>query len=335
MVEEQKASGLPKSDSVKTARNFFDNDDTSGGDGSATTTPTLSHKVSKQSSPMSHHFNTAVESSGQVAETTETRAKYTFGKGTISALLQPLTFSKTLYQLGFEPKKWPANLPLVPRHRASRLPDTFKFLKSVHEQFGLRAMYRGAAAGFVGSLTGGFVTNYVEQYLDTYFADLGGKLGDLESKEDEELTDFESFRVHLRHTIRSSIGSTVGVVISHPFAVLMVREIMKVVRHDHACPNTLSALLRVGEEEGLPGLFAGLVPSMLAKLVCVWTMFGVAFTINRMLIYIEKNTKDQENREVLKNVRSYVPFMVPFVANSFAYAFEVDAVVASVAGYSR
>jgi hypothetical protein len=69
--------------------------------------------------------------------------------------------------------------------------------------------------------------------------------------------------------------------------VLMVREIMKVLRRDHACHNVASAFLHVADDEGLPGLFAGLVPSFIANFVCVWTLFGVAFMINRFLIGIE------------------------------------------------
>jgi hypothetical protein len=70
----------------------------------------------------------------------------------------------------------------------------------------------------VSTLTGGFVTHFVEQYLDTFFVDVGGNVGDLLNKSDEDLTHYESFRVHLRHAIRRSIGSTIGVTLAHPFA---------------------------------------------------------------------------------------------------------------------
>lgn len=83
-------------------------------------------------------------------------------------------------------------------------------------------MYRGATAGFLGSLTGGFTSKIVEEYLDAFFVDVGGNVvdvgGNLNDISDMDLTFHQSFRVHLRHAIRRSIISTIGVIVSHPFA---------------------------------------------------------------------------------------------------------------------
>lgn len=83
-------------------------------------------------------------------------------------------------------------------------------------------MYRGAFTAFAGGLVGGFATHWAERYLDTFFKDVGGDVSEFEGKHDEDLTHYESFRVHLRHALRRSISSTVGIVAAHPFAGLIL-----------------------------------------------------------------------------------------------------------------
>jgi hypothetical protein len=85
-------------------------------------------------------------------------------------------------------------------------------------------MYRGAAAGVVSIFTGGFVTHLVEQHLDAFFKDLGGDVGDLLNKKEEDLDHYEAFRVNFRQTIRRSISSTIGLTLSHPFAGKLIFE---------------------------------------------------------------------------------------------------------------
>lgn len=62
---------------------------------------------------------------------------------------------------------------------------------------------------------------------------------------------------------------------------------MKVAQNENDYTNVLYDFLHLGDEEGLPGLFSGLVPSLIANIVCVWTLFGCAFLINRFLVNVE------------------------------------------------
>lgn len=147
-------------------------------------------------------------------------------------------------------------------------------------------MYRGAEAGVVGTVIGGFGAYYAEKYLDAYYPEVGGRQENLE-KADDELTNYESFRVHLRHAIRRSITSTIGVTITHPFTVLMVREIAQHIGGESKYTNVLCGILRVGDEEGLPGLFSGLVPILVANFVRTWGIAALGYTANRLLLKAE------------------------------------------------
>jgi hypothetical protein len=72
-------------------------------------------------------------------------------------------------------------------------------------------------SGLAGSLAESFTTQGVEIYMDSFLPTVGGSIRDLEGRRDEEMTDYEGFRIHLRHAVRRSISSSIGVVIAHPF----------------------------------------------------------------------------------------------------------------------
>lgn len=50
----------------------------------------------------------------------------------------------------------------------------------------------------------------------------------------------------------------------------MVREIAQHIGGESKYTNVLLGLLRVGDEEGLPGLFSGLVPMLVGSLIRTW-----------------------------------------------------------------
>lgn len=73
----------------------------------------------------------------------------------------------------------------------------------------------------MGTIAEGFASFYTERYLDIYHPDLGGAKPNA-SKKDDELSNYASFRVHLRHAIRRSISTTIGITISRPFAGILI-----------------------------------------------------------------------------------------------------------------
>jgi hypothetical protein len=54
----------------------------------------------------------------------------------------------------------------------------------------------------------------------------------------------------------------------------MVREIAQHIGGESKYANVLFGLLRVGDEEGLPGLFSGIVPMLIASLIRTWGIAG-------------------------------------------------------------
>lgn len=72
-------------------------------------------------------------------------------------------------------------------------------------------------AGFSATLIGGAASYIFQQYIDQHYKEIGGDIpqATLEKKE-EELEDYESFRIHFRTAIRQTFSHTVGLIIQRP-----------------------------------------------------------------------------------------------------------------------
>lgn len=68
---------------------------------------------------------------------------------------------------------------------------------------------------------------------------------------------------------------------------MMVREIAQHIGGEWKYPNVVLGLLRVGHEEGLPGLFSGLVPSLVANYIRILGIAGLGYVANRALLKAE------------------------------------------------
>lgn len=68
-----------------------------------------------------------------------------------------------------------------------------------------------------------------------------------------------------------------------PFAVVMVREIAQHVGSETIYTVAPYSLLTIAEEEGWPGLFAGLAPTLVYSVSFQWANAGVKFLLERFL----------------------------------------------------
>lgn len=67
----------------------------------------------------------------------------------------------------------------------------------------------------------------------------------------------------------------------------MIREIAQHIGGESKYANVLFGILRVGDEEGLPGLFSGLVPVLVSNLIRTWGIAGLGYVANRLLLKTE------------------------------------------------
>lgn len=67
----------------------------------------------------------------------------------------------------------------------------------------------------------------------------------------------------------------------------MVREIAQHVGGESKYPNVVLGFLRIGDEEGLPGLFSGIVPMLAANFIRTLGIAGLGYAASRLLIKAE------------------------------------------------
>jgi len=251
-------------------------------------------------------------------------------KAAVGTVTYPLTFAKTLWQLGYEP------YPLNPGKTffyfgrdAYFLPNAFKYLHNIYKEHGVGAIYRGVEAGILSTVVGGMTSYYAIKYLDEHYKDVGGAPENVGIPEDQ-LSDYDSFRVHFRQAIRDTIGKAAGAVVAHPFTVLMIREIAQHVGGECKYKNAICGLLRLGDEEGPSGLFSGLVPLLIADFIFVWGSAALTYGTQRLFLKLEKH--DDDARNTVQELRKVTPYLIPFVVSSFTYSFHVCTTLLAVTG---
>jgi carrier protein len=245
----------------------------------------------------------------------------------------PLTFAKTLFQLGHEPYPLTTGkVFIIAGREAYFLPNAFKYLSNIYKESGFTKLFTGLDAAILSSAVGGATSFAVELYLDRYFPDIGGAYQEAK-KEEEELTDHESFRLKLRQAIRATIFTSLGLIVSRPFTVIMIREIAQLIGREQKYNSVIGALYTIGYEEGPRGFFSGLIPALLAQSVTIWGTFALTYGIERVLVRASRDNPDDENaRKSVKDARRVLNVIVPFFVNAFSYPFSVVSTVMSLNG---
>jgi len=255
-----------------------------------------------------------------------------FGIG-IGSLFQPLQVSKVLIQLGYEP--WP-----LEKGRAwgvfgaekRFLPNTFVYAKRIYSEYGFSMVYRGVSASICGNFIGALASVYTEEHLAKYY----GMDEPLVVPKEHEYVDSKKF---IRRLARGSLSKTAGIIVARPFQVVMLRMIAQQIGGETIYRGVFGSLKQIYNEEGLPGLFSGLVPQIAGELCIYWTVSSISYLLDYLWkTYVEKEDRneidDEERVETNppKTFKSVIQFAVPFVANSIFYPLQLVSTMMAVNG---
>ncbi|KAH8303107.1 hypothetical protein KR059_000192, partial [Drosophila kikkawai] len=172
----------------------------------------------------------------------------------LSALLHPYEMAKILIQLGHEPiTALPYQLPFVGWRPRFYLPGVQQYVMHIYQLDGFRGLYRGLGPRLV---SGAF------DYL----------LGDV-------ILDAIHLTPYTRCVAKSRFGAqeflwnlmcdtmrlASSVAITHPFYVVMVRQVAQFVGREAVYEGLWSSLKTLLDTDGLAGLYAGVVPLFLGE----------------------------------------------------------------------
>lgn len=256
---------------------------------------------------------------------------------TVGAVFQPLQVSKVLIQLGYEPfalqrgRAWG-----IYGHEKRFLPNGFSYAGKLWHDHGLSAIYRGVGASICGNFVGAITTMMTEEHLAKYYG-----LGENDERTVRSAEPNADAKKFVRRIARGTLSKTAGIVVARPFQVVMIRMIAQHVGGEEKYTGVFSSLHQIYKEEGLGGLFAGLVPQIACELCIYWTVSSVSYIFEYLWkSYVEKDDRaadelDEDRLETTsppKTLKSVIHFMVPYVVNSIFYPLQLVSTVMAVNG---
>jgi len=140
-------------------------------------------------------------------------------------------------------------------------------------------LFRGLSPKLVGMILSSCVSEKV--------ADKWGFTAIEKPKKDEELTDEQRFEFMHRQLSRDLVVHSVGLVVSHPLHVISVRMMAQFVGKEIKYKSILGSLITIWRDEGILGFFDGLIPRLLADLLCFTLATTTTYMVNKHII-VEK-----------------------------------------------
>lgn len=183
--------------------------------------------------------------------------------------------------------------------------------------------------------------------------------------EDQTLaTDSEKILNFIKRTSQESLAYAAAITAAQPFRVISIRMMAQFIGRETKYNSVLGSLVDIYNEEGLSGLWSGLLPRIYGEVLRIWCAATISFLINTYVIedptvsiahklrsfpsYIQQlryHPWSTEGPGSILNlsslmfmrlgalqVRSYISSMSSFLASSLTYPFTLVSTVVSVSG---
>lgn len=193
----------------------------------------------------------------------------------VATALHPFEYAKVLIQIGFEPIAAVPGRTLFGRS-CYVLPNIFQYTGYIKRIDGFSGLFSGLSPKLVGMIISSCVSENV--------ADKLGFAAIEKPKKDEDLTEEQHFKLMHRQLSRDLVLHTTGLVVSHPLHVVSVRMMAQFVGKEMKYKSILGSLLTIWREEGILGFFDGLIPRLIADLMCLTLATTTTYFVNKHII---------------------------------------------------
>lgn len=202
------------------------------------------------------------------------------------APVYPLRLVQVLMQLGYEPIPPQRRYSIVFQRYLYYYPGVVGYAKAIVGLEGWRALYRGLGATVVENIVLINATSFLQPRVLRLvnklplriFPDSNGDVPDTE--ENVETTRATFVRATKMFLLMSLTNISVEFVV-HPFRVISIRAIAQHVGHEGVYNSIWGSVKEIYREEGISGLYAGLVPSLLSH-VCAAAIHSVLWVFFRL-----------------------------------------------------
>ena len=183
----------------------------------------------------------------------------------------PVQVIRTLVQLGYEPVPPKVVTSFCFRTKYLVYPGFIGYTKYIYRNHGLLALYSGGFH-FVTSqisymLVGELLRPSVDRLLDSVAEKCGVHLPEQKTSENAEYEFVRSVKLAVKKCVASSITDIIATTLSHPFRLVALRVITQIIGGETAYAGYFSPYWVVVSDEGSSGLFTGLAPLILARVL--------------------------------------------------------------------
>ncbi|GMR35208.1 hypothetical protein PMAYCL1PPCAC_05403, partial [Pristionchus mayeri] len=215
------------------------------------------------------------------------------------------------------------------------LPNTLSYAKQLAQShpLGWSVLLTGFDAISLSLIVNICTVTWTIKYLDKHFPEFGGK-NDHSGYHELDLSDVESFRRTLRSTIRKSFVFVVTIFTTIPFTVVYIRQMAQVIGGEEKYIGIWQSTQLILTEEGLAGLFSGVIPVLIGTLFGLWAADAVLFASERLLTRSGLRQMRNTTRAdwIYKKIRDVIFFCTHFAVVRCMQPYEVVSNVMACAG---
>ncbi|BFZ09450.1 hypothetical protein BsWGS_12488 [Bradybaena similaris] len=231
-----------------------------------------------------------------------------YGSGAaITALLHPFGYAKVLMQVGHEPLLPERAKTFFLRKEVLVYPNIFKYIAHIKKVDGLWGLYRGVLPRIVAGTLGNLVQYNIQNRIK--LSQEKKTPTETERSHDKIDEDFVAWlKVFAKETSEDTLSRCCGVIVSHPFHVIMVRCMVQFIGREDKYDSIYSSIKEIFDRDGILGFFVGLIPRLIGEVIAIWLTSFLTQVINKYMV--------QE-----KDVQSYTGAACGLIVSQFTYPF--------------
>lgn len=208
----------------------------------------------------------------------------------VSSAVHPFEYAKVLMQIGFEPIAPKPGRSLL-GSQVMVLPNIFTYTGYLKRVDGVAGLFRGLSPKLVGMVLGAVVSEKAANELG---------LVEPEKAKDDEYAD-ELLKENFQRSLRRELFlHATGIVVSHPFHVVSVRMMAQFVGKETKYTSIFGSLATIVREEGVLGLFSGVIPRLLADILCLVLASTTTYLVHKNIIH------DMEQRQYFGSFNNFI-----------------------------
>jgi len=240
------------------------------------------------------------------------------------AATHPITYVKTLIQLGHEPLPTYQGRKWTYVHKATYLPGALTYAKHIVTQDGVFGLFRGLTPRLGSSLTFNLASRYFDEQLAKH-AKICPEEASVEGSWEDGLKKTAKKIAH------KSLAESAAIIVSYPLNVLAIRSMAQFISREDAYESLIGGILEIKDEEGWKGFFAGLIPKLVGVVLGIALIETTSFCLRKQINSVDDEVKS-ENKDLFNLLDQHASLFAGVIANGFTYPFALTSTIMAVNG---